>query len=89
MRRFIVRLIEQDSVRFEINVPYPVLIALFGSASIGLHTMIDEHFGITVVEIQVRLSFYSLLLVVHMLIVDSISGCRINPSRSRFSRTIT
>ena len=41
---------KQDNVEFEINVPYPRLIALFGQASIGLHTMIDEHFGITVVE---------------------------------------
>lgn len=28
--------------------------ALFGKASIGLHTMVDEHFGITVVEFMVR-----------------------------------
>ncbi|KAI5480410.1 UDP-Glycosyltransferase/glycogen phosphorylase [Pseudohyphozyma bogoriensis] len=41
---------EQDSVEFVVNVPYPTLIKLLGKASVGLHTMIDEHFGITVVE---------------------------------------
>lgn len=40
----------QYSVEFAVNVPYPQLIELFGRASIGLHTMVDEHFGITVVE---------------------------------------
>ncbi|ORY76869.1 hypothetical protein BCR35DRAFT_325608 [Leucosporidium creatinivorum] len=40
----------EDNVEFAVNVPFPELIALFGKASIGLHTMIDEHFGITVVE---------------------------------------
>lgn len=46
----------QANVEFAINVPYPELITLFGRASIGLHTMIDEHFGITVVEFMVRLA---------------------------------
>ncbi|KAM0748153.1 UDP-Glycosyltransferase/glycogen phosphorylase [Meredithblackwellia eburnea MCA 4105] len=40
----------EDNVEFVINVPFPTLVGLLGRASIGLHTMIDEHFGITVVE---------------------------------------
>lgn len=47
------RLSLQDNVEFVINVPYPELIKLFGTASIGLHTMVDEHFGITAVEFMV------------------------------------
>ncbi|KAL8280917.1 hypothetical protein RQP46_006596 [Phenoliferia psychrophenolica] len=41
---------EGANVEFVINVPYPELIELLGRAEVGLHTMVDEHFGITVVE---------------------------------------
>lgn len=37
-------------VRFEVNVPYATLRDLLSSATIGLHTMVNEHFGIGVVE---------------------------------------
>lgn len=39
-----------DSVEFVLNPPYPELVKLFSRASIGLSTMVDEHFGISVVE---------------------------------------
>ncbi|KAK4048170.1 asparagine-linked glycosylation protein [Microbotryomycetes sp. JL221] len=39
-------------VSFVVNASFTSLIELFGKASIGLHTMVDEHFGITVVEFQ-------------------------------------
>ncbi|KAM0790159.1 hypothetical protein ACM66B_005478 [Microbotryomycetes sp. NB124-2] len=42
----------EDNVSFAVNVSYPELVTLFGRASIGLHSMVDEHFGITVVEFQ-------------------------------------
>jgi len=42
----------QDSVTFAVNFAFPELVKLFGSSSIGLHTMVDEHFGITVVELM-------------------------------------
>lgn len=42
----------QDNVEFAVNLAYSDLVRLFGRASIGLHTMVDEHFGITVVEFQ-------------------------------------
>ncbi|CAD6565058.1 MAG: asparagine-linked glycosylation protein [Cyphobasidiales sp. Tagirdzhanova-0007] len=39
-----------DQVDFVINPPFPELLKLFGRASIGLSTMVDEHFGINIVE---------------------------------------
>ena len=39
-----------DSVEFHVDVPYTKLRALLGGASAGLHGMLDEHFGICVVE---------------------------------------
>lgn len=39
-----------DSVDWHVDVPYPKLCELLGGASAGLHTMLDEHFGICVVE---------------------------------------
>lgn len=39
-----------SSVEFVINPPYPELVKLFEKASVGLSTMVDEHFGISVVE---------------------------------------
>lgn len=39
-----------DHVEWYINVPYAELKAWLGGAVGGLHTMLDEHFGISVVE---------------------------------------
>lgn len=52
----------QDNVEFAVNVPFSELIALFGKACVGLHTMVDEHFGITVVEFMVSSTPLPLLL---------------------------
>ncbi|GAA5977613.1 hypothetical protein JCM10908_005038 [Rhodotorula pacifica] len=41
-----------EQVDFRVNEPYEVICDLMKKATIGLHTMIDEHFGITVVEFQ-------------------------------------
>ncbi|MEW5302545.1 MAG: hypothetical protein WDW36_005320 [Sanguina aurantia] len=38
------------SVEWAVNCPYPEMKALLGGAVGGLHTMVDEHFGISVVE---------------------------------------
>lgn len=35
------------------NEPYARILELLGEASIGLNTMVDEHFGINVVEFMV------------------------------------
>eukprot|EP01034_Spumella_vulgaris_P021323 gene21323-27353_t len=42
----------QDSVRFEVNQPYSVLLQYMQCAVIGLHSMWNEHFGISVVEMM-------------------------------------
>ncbi|GAA5981010.1 hypothetical protein JCM5350_000010 [Sporobolomyces pararoseus] len=42
----------EDEVEFRINEDWKVLTELLGSSGIGLHTMFDEHFGITLVEFQ-------------------------------------
>ncbi|GBG72963.1 hypothetical protein CBR_g12682 [Chara braunii] len=39
-----------DRVDFLINIPYRELVKRLGDAIVGLHSMIDEHFGISVVE---------------------------------------
>ncbi|KAK7689918.1 hypothetical protein QCA50_006557 [Cerrena zonata] len=39
-----------DHVEFIANAPYPEMLAWLSKASIGLSTMVDEHFGINVVE---------------------------------------
>jgi len=42
----------QDNVKFVLNEPYSTLKDYFGKASIGIHTMWNEHFGIGVVEMM-------------------------------------
>ncbi|KAL7458169.1 hypothetical protein ACHAWC_011124 [Mediolabrus comicus] len=42
----------QDRVEFILNQPYPVLKDYLSRASIGIHTMWNEHFGIGVVEMM-------------------------------------
>lgn len=46
----------EDKVEFVVNAGYAEICEWMGKASVGLHTMVDEHFGITVVEFQVRRS---------------------------------
>ncbi|GAA6054532.1 hypothetical protein JCM3770_005832 [Rhodotorula araucariae] len=41
-----------SQVEFVVNAPYARVCELLRTASVGLHTMVDEHFGITVVEFQ-------------------------------------
>lgn len=40
----------ENNVEFKINIPYEELLEEFKKAYIGIHTMLDEHFGISVVE---------------------------------------
>ncbi|GAA5820517.1 hypothetical protein JCM10212_005196 [Sporobolomyces blumeae] len=42
----------ENEVEFKVNVEWAELKALLAQAGIGFHTMIDEHFGITLVEFQ-------------------------------------
>lgn len=52
LRRLAVELNVSDSVQFVLNQPFPVLKQWLGRASVGLHTMWNEHFGIGVVEMM-------------------------------------
>ncbi|KNZ81275.1 Asparagine-linked glycosylation protein 11 like protein [Termitomyces sp. J132] len=40
----------EDRVQFIVNAPYSEMLDLLSRASIGMNTMVDEHFGINVVE---------------------------------------
>ncbi|KAJ6615416.1 mannosyltransferase [Mycena sp. CBHHK59/15] len=40
----------EPHVQFILNAPYPDMLTWLGKASVGLNTMVDEHFGINVVE---------------------------------------
>lgn len=42
----------EDSVQFAVNVPFSELKGYLGRATVGLHTMWNEHFGIGCVEFQ-------------------------------------
>ena len=44
--------LDRSRVIFHVNAPYPDLVKLLERATIGLHTMRDEHFGIVVVEMM-------------------------------------
>ena len=50
LRHMVDKLGIHSSVYFKLNVPFDELMHLLASATIGLHTMWNEHFGIGVVE---------------------------------------
>ncbi|KAK1220674.1 asparagine-linked glycosylation protein [Marasmius sp. AFHP31] len=50
LRRLAKELKLEDRVEFLVNAPYPDMLARLSKASIGMNTMVDEHFGINVVE---------------------------------------
>lgn len=43
----------QDNVEFIVNASHEMVLSYLARASIGLSTMVDEHFGINVVEFMV------------------------------------
>lgn len=45
--------LHQDLVSFVVNAPYSTIVENLSQASIGISTMVDEHFGINVVEFMV------------------------------------
>lgn len=49
------------NVEFKLNVPYSELISEMQKATIGLHTMWNEHFGISIVECMAA----GLIMVAH------------------------
>ena len=50
LREEVARLGLGARVSFRVSLPFPELMAALGDADAGLHTMVDEHFGISVVE---------------------------------------
>ena len=51
-----------ECVEFCINVPFDQLTSLLAGAVGGLHTMLDEHFGISIVEYMAAGKSYALKL---------------------------
>ncbi|KAJ9091580.1 hypothetical protein QFC19_009036 [Naganishia cerealis] len=45
----------QEQTEFVVNAPFEEIVRRLGQASIGLNTMVDEHFGISVVEFMASL----------------------------------
>ena len=41
-----------DAVEFIVNAPFPQVQSMLASATIGIHTMWNEHFGISIVEMM-------------------------------------
>ncbi|KAG9102548.1 asparagine-linked glycosylation protein [Ceratobasidium sp. 370] len=50
LRNLVVELELEDSVEFIVNAPYDVVLRWLARAFVGTNTMVDEHFGINVVE---------------------------------------
>ncbi|KIO29283.1 glycosyltransferase family 4 protein [Tulasnella calospora MUT 4182] len=50
VRELVQELHLEDNVEFVVNAPYDVLLDWLSRASVGISTMVDEHFGINVVE---------------------------------------
>ncbi|KAF5393470.1 hypothetical protein D9757_000670 [Collybiopsis confluens] len=40
----------ENHVEFLVSAPYSIMLSRLSTASVGLHTMLDEHFGINIVE---------------------------------------
>lgn len=53
----------QEHVEFVVGAPFAELKRWLGRASVGLHTMWNEHFGICVVEYMVRARARALLFL--------------------------
>jgi alpha-1,2-mannosyltransferase len=45
----------QSQVEFVVNASFPTVLGWLSRASIGLSTMVDEHFGINIIEFMVCL----------------------------------
>jgi len=51
----------EENVEFKLNVPYSELVSEMQRGTIGLHTMWNEHFGISIVECMAA----GLIMVAH------------------------
>ncbi len=71
---------------FVVNAPYPRILELLSEASIGVNTMVDEHFGINVVEFMVGAIFPN---VIRQTAMNLDLGRRRNTHRARVRWTAT
>jgi glycosyltransferase involved in cell wall biosynthesis len=58
-------------VEFIINASYPEMLGWLAKASIGLSTMVDEHFGINVVEFMAGPLSYTIRCVTYRIEIGS------------------
>lgn len=84
----------QEYVDFVVNASYPRVLELLGEASIGLNTMVDEHFGINVVEFMVSTIFPNVIDSKNIRMTDGVIvtlglGRWRNTHRARVRRTLT
>ncbi len=71
------------SVRFEVNQPYSVLLRYMQSGAVGLHTMWNEHFGISIVEMMAA----GLVVVAHNSggpLMDIVTPTVLSPTSGEF-----
>lgn len=84
----------QEYVDFVVNASYPRVLELLSEASIGLNTMVDEHFGINVVEFMVSTIFPNVVDSKNIRRADGVivvrdSGRWRNTHRTFVRRTLT
>ena len=63
-------------MEFIVNAPYPLVLDWLSKASVGLSTMVDEHFGINIVEFMVSgvFSYFPRLATVLILSLSQAAG---------------
>ncbi|MEN9446647.1 MAG: alpha,2-mannosyltransferase [Bacteroidota bacterium] len=54
LKKHIENLKVTDSVEIVVNAAYPELLQYLETSLIGLHTMYNEHFGISIIEYMVQ-----------------------------------
>ncbi|KAH1011178.1 GDP-Man:Man(3)GlcNAc(2)-PP-Dol alpha-1,2-mannosyltransferase isoform X2 [Dendroctonus ponderosae] len=93
LQDFAMHLSLENNVEFKVNISYNDLLEEFGKAYIGIHTMLDEHFGISVVEQMAA----GLIMVAHksggplLDIIETTTGSRLGflaTTAGEFSNTL-
>ena len=77
----------ERNVDFVVNAPYSALQAHLSEAGIGLHTMWNEHFGISVVEMMAA----GLVVIAHRSggpLMDIVVNCAGKPTGTRYVNCI-
>ncbi|KAL0341256.1 UNVERIFIED_CONTAM: GDP-Man:Man(3)GlcNAc(2)-PP-Dol alpha-1,2-mannosyltransferase [Sesamum radiatum] len=72
-----------SDVEFHENVPYSELVRLLGGAAAGIHSMTDEHFGISVVEYMASGAIQLVSSTIHVIFLLSFTECALDLSHSQ------